>query len=130
MSTLESFRDAIGGLTRVYRDHVQSCADDLIEAVQGGEFTDRDEFVERISQDCDGDEWVIYTDKAQVVALISDHSGYAAENFGGESLVKDGQINWALIAYCALEQDIIEALERSGFDVNDDDLFDEDEEEA
>ena len=64
---------------------------------------------EFVTESVDGNYWVIYTYAAQAVALISDNDG-AWEEFGTDGIVKDGSLNWSLLAYCAMEADVFEPL--------------------
>ena len=74
-----------------------------------------EELVEAI-RDClwetiESHEWVIYTHCAQRVLVESQNDGYAAspEGFGVE-VVKDGMINWSMLAFGAMYADVSEIL--------------------
>lgn len=118
---MSDFSNAIDALTQEYREAVQSLADDMIGSI-GDSVTTRDEFLEYLHESVDSHGWVIYTTKAQVVALVSDNAGRAASEFGAEFIIEDGEISWPLIAYAALEQDVIDEI-LPDVDINDDDLF-------
>ena len=63
---------------------------------------------ERTWETIDGHQWVIYTAYNFDIMRFSDNSGYSAENFGTESIVKDGELNTAAIAFGALYADVTE----------------------
>ena len=71
----------------------------------------------------DGHSFCIYTAESQDVIRHSNNDGAAADNFGADGIVQDGQLNWGLMAYCAIEQDVLEEIGRQGHDVNDEDSF-------
>jgi len=56
----------------------------------------------------DGHNWVIYTYKAQSIIRHSENDGYSAENFGANTIVRDGRLNWSSIAYGCLYGDVSE----------------------
>lgn len=119
---MSDFSNATAALAQEYRDAVQSLADDLIGAI-GDSVTTRNEFIEHLHESVDSHSWVIYTTKAQVVALVSDNAGRAVSEFGAEFIVENGEISWSRIAYAALEQDVIDEILRCNVNINDDDLF-------
>ena len=113
---------------QAYREHVKDLAQEFLDAIVSGDIEDRETLYERVAQDVDSDGWVIYTAKAKLVLLVSSNAERGAE----EGLVefKDG-IPWSQLAYCALEQDVMDDLIDMGpalcIDINADDLWDEDE---
>lgn len=68
----------------------------------------REALNERTWETIDGHQWVIYTAYNFDIMRFSDNTGYSAENFGVESIVKDGDLNTAAIAFGALYADVIE----------------------
>lgn len=109
---------------REYRDEVRSIAEEAVSEARSGAFGSgeeaREAFSERLWETLDGHCFVIYTAKAQAVLCHSDNDGAAVEQYGGDGLVKDGALNWSLMAYCAMEADVTEALDRvDGFDMSD-----------
>lgn len=62
---------------------------------------------ERLWETIDSHQWVIYTAYNYNVMQLSDNDGYAAENWGAESLVRDGALNTAAIAFGALYADVL-----------------------
>jgi len=110
-----------------YWKEIHSIADELVTKAKAGEFgtgeSARETFGERVWEWIDGHSWVIYTSKSQEVVAISPNDGYSAENFGAESIVTDGAINWAALAFGAMYGDVMDYLDYlfrvDGFDVND-----------
>jgi hypothetical protein len=87
-------------LSETLADNPEADADEVREAVE-----------ERLHEAIDGDQNVIYTWRAQLVCAYSANDGYAASNFGAESLVDDcGNLNWSAIAYGAMYADVSEEL--------------------
>lgn len=109
---------------RDYENHVTELAscviDELRYRVKAGESGEslREWLIEHIHETCDSSAWVIYTAKAQFIVCHRGTEAYT-DQFGEEGLTKDGDINWPAIAYMALEQDVIEELDRQDIDVND-----------
>jgi hypothetical protein len=101
-----------------YYADVRGCAESIREAIAGGEVPDRESLLERIHEECDGHERVIYTHLNMETLLFSDNDDAYAEDFGADGMVKDGAINWAGLAYAAFERDVIDQLEAEGVDVN------------
>lgn len=110
--TDKKFAEIAGGMAeREYRDTVNGIVEDLKSACADGEITDRDGAQDWLHQTIDGHHDVIYTYAAQNVILQSRNDGAYFEQFGDDGgAVKDGAINWSLLAYCALEADVLEAI--------------------
>lgn len=116
-------------LRETYYSEISALADDYEKRILAGEFEDRDAFFTDVHETLDGHEFVTTRFKAQCACLVSDNNGAMVDNFGSEGLTKDGRINWEGIAYCAMEQDLYDALDSAGVDINDDDTFEGEEEE-
>ena len=114
---------------QTYPEVVAEAAENLIDEL-------RDEFkegitgealseilLERLWENCDSHQWVIYTALAKQIMCESRNSGAYAENYGDEGMVADGDLQWSRLAYAALEQDILEELNRIGFDLNDPEAY-------
>ena len=105
---------------REYHAEVMSIAEDMAKEARSGEHGTGDDCREWLNEyvweTIDGHEWVIYTYKSQQILAISQNDGYSAENFGIESVVTDGAINWAALAFGALYADVMEALWRVEID--------------
>lgn len=111
-----------------YREHVKDLAQEFLDDIVSGDIEDRETLFERVAERVDSDGWVIWNNKAKLALLVSSNAERGAE----EGLVefKDG-IPWNQLAYCAMEQDVMEDLidmgPALGIDINADDLWDEDE---
>lgn len=78
------------------------------------------EISEALHETIDSHEWVIYTARAMRVLCISNNDGYSAENFGVDSVVKDGVMQWSAMAFGAMYADVTEHSD-FGKAVDDDD---------
>lgn len=124
------FRDAIEMMRDAYRSHVKACADSVEARVREQE--DGFDFGEIQHEDLDGDSWVIWTDKAKAVVLVSGNGGAYFEDLGSDGVVKGGDIDWSALAYMALRADVYEELDQRGREMNADtvaEFFGEDEDE-
>jgi hypothetical protein len=65
------------------------------------------------------DDACIYTTDNVLTLAASDNEDAYVENFGCEGVVEDDQINKCRLAYCALQEDVRELLDRAGFDWED-----------
>jgi len=133
--TIPATRDAALSFLRAdYYEDVSGYADDIErearERAKAGETDLREWLLEYIHETVDGCQRVIYTGLAIETLLFSSNDSAYADDFGTEGMVKDGAVNYSALAYCAVERDVIEELERRGLDVNADDLGIEVEEEA
>lgn len=115
--------DAMNAMREAYNAHVTDLAKGLAKEIREGDHGEGEDCRERLHEvlheTCDGDHWVIWTNKAKAVCLVSTNSGASIDNFGTDGVVKDGDINWSSLAYGALEADLIEALGNEDIDVND-----------
>jgi hypothetical protein len=105
-----------------YWAEVSSLCDDFAEEMEN---YDRDDWMQYVHETLDGHSFCIYTDESQDVMRHSVNSGRAAEDFGGDAVVQDGQMNWGMMAFCALEADVYEEMHSRDIDINDDDEFGE-----
>ena len=103
-----------------YRQEISDLAESLVDEMENH---DRDSWLEYMHETIDGHSFCIYTAESQDVIRHSNNDGAAVDNFGADGIVQDGQLNWAMMAYCAIEQDVLEEIDRQGHDVNDDDSF-------
>ena len=87
-----------------------SIREDAIERHEAGVDWD-DAISEALHETIDGHQWVIYTAYNFDVLRFSDNSGYSVENFGVETVVSNGDINWAVLAYGALYADVSERMD-------------------
>lgn len=115
-----SFEDAISALRAEYYSDLRDIAREIKLAIEDGEIEDRDSLLERVHETCDGNQWVIYTQNAQVVLLVSSNDGAYGDEYGPEGMVSDGSIEWSRLAYAAMERDLMEQLDSEGVNVNGD----------
>lgn len=110
----ELLRDGLQLLTDSYRSHVRELAADFVKDCRNDDpLMERDTMMERLHELIDSDAWVIYTQRAQAVAMISNNDSAALDNYGADSLLeKGGGIKWSALAYAALEADLLEELSR------------------
>jgi hypothetical protein len=101
-----------------WRD-VRSISESIRDAIKDGEVTDSESLSDRIHEECDGHQRVIYTSLNMETLLVSDNADAYADEFGEDGLIKDGSVNWAAMAYCALQADLNKQLEAEGVDLND-----------
>lgn len=97
-------------LSRRYRAQIVGIVDDLRDCIKSGEVTDADGAYEWLHETLDGHQWVIYTHYNYDVLRESSNCDAAADECGGEGLIKDGNVNWALLAYCAMKADCEEEI--------------------
>lgn len=90
---------------REYRDEVASLAQEAADECG----YDTDEGREWVWETCDGHQWVIYTFYNHQVLQHSDNDAYSVENFGADSVVSDGNLNTAALAFGALYADVMDA---------------------
>ena len=112
-----------------YYKEVRSISDDIATEARSGEHgtgeTCREWLSDYLHETIDGHQFVISTYKSQLVLAHSRNDGYAIEEFGTDSVVQDGCLNWAFLAYGALYADVVDCLDGlsledgSEFDIND-----------
>lgn len=101
------------------KDITEECLEDFDDETQaeiradeseglGSNDAFREALNERTHETIDGHQWVIYTAYNFDIIRFSDNDDYSAENFGADSIIKDGQLNTAAIAFGALYADVIE----------------------
>lgn len=108
-NNVDKFNSAISMLRDEYFDHVESLAADFVAEI-GDAYRSREALWDGIMERCDSDEWVIYTARAQAVAMVSHSVGDAIFEFGADSIVSGGEINWSFLACAALVRDVQNAL--------------------
>ncbi len=120
---------------QTYPEVVTEAAENLIDEMRD-EFKEgitgevlREALLERLWENCDGHEWVIYTALAKQIVCESRNSNAYVENYGSEGMVDGIGLQWSRLAYAALEADILEELSRLDFNLNDPEAYYEDEEE-
>jgi hypothetical protein len=124
----ESVDEAVAVIQRDYYKEVNQYADDFIERIKEGEWDNRDDFIDSFNQEIDGAARVIYTWQAQLGLLVSENDDAGIESLGPDGFDWSSGIPWSALMYFAFEADIYEAMDRKDFDVNDDELFEPDDE--
>ena len=112
-----------------YWAEIHSIGDELASEAASGDNghdeTAREWLFETMHERIDGHQYCIYTWQSQQIIPHSDNDGYSAENFGIESIVSDGQMNWGAIAFGCIYGDVCDYLSRldeidgKPFDMND-----------
>ncbi len=97
-------------VTTLAKNITEECLDSFNGKVQAENDYDafRTALDEYTRETIDGHQWIIYTAHNFDIMRFSNNSGYSAENFGVESLVKDGELDTAAIAFGALYADVTE----------------------
>jgi hypothetical protein len=110
-------REAYSLLRQVYYTEVNELAEWFIEEIREGNYETFDDFMVGLQEHIDGCQRVIYTHLAREVMLVSDNAGAYSEVYEGFPM-NGGDPNWAAIAYMALEQDLIQAFDQRGFQMD------------
>lgn len=97
---------------REYFEQVQDVADECLERAKK-RYTDdgqdmSEAFDEILHEIIDGHEWIIYTWKARQILMISPNESACVDDFGAESVVRDGRIHWEGMAFCAMHRDVVD----------------------
>ncbi len=92
-----------------YWAEVRSLAENIVEEAADQDLNE-EEKEQYLWETIDGHEWIIYTAYHYDIMKHSPNDGYSAENFGAESIIKDGTLNTAAIAFGALYADVSERL--------------------
>jgi hypothetical protein len=86
---------------------------DLIKHDEVDEDTARENLSQVIEDAC------IYNRDNAITLCASDNDSAYVDNFGADGVVEGGSIRYDRLAYAALEADIMETLDRAGFDWDD-----------
>lgn len=95
---------------REYFAAVSSIADECKAEIASGNLNDEEAVREWIEQSVDGSHWVIYAYANMDVLRYSENDSAFVGDFGGGGLVKDGNVNWAALAYSAMLADVTEEV--------------------
>lgn len=101
-----------------YYNDINALAASIKEEYDRGEIADRDTLLERIHEDVDSCQRVIYTARAQEALLVSRNDSAGIDSLGADGFDWSKGIPWSQLAYFAVEADVIEALHDDGLDVN------------
>ena len=103
--------DAMRVLRAEYYGGVRGITEDLKARVASGEIASEDALNDAVHQEVDGSYWVIYTHANFQVLLCSDHHDASFEEYGEVPLATDGNVNWAALAFAALERDVRDQMD-------------------
>lgn len=107
-------------LEQDYYNDVRSAAREVAERLKDEQ---PEESNEVISEVIDGTQRVIYTWQAKLGVIISKNGEYYIEEFGEEGAIEGDSINWSRLCFVAMEQDVIEELDRRGVSLGDPDSW-------
>lgn len=102
--------EAMRVLRAEYYQAVRDIVKEADRAIKDGEITNDEELNDWVHQTVDGSYWVIYTHANFQLLLVTDNHDAYSEDFG-EAPVRDGNINWAALAYAAMERDVREQMD-------------------
>ena len=133
----QAVNNAVSIIRQDYYEDVTGAAEGIIEEAKiqykkGKGLTGedlRESVLEGIHETIDSQRRVIYTFQAQLGLLVSDNSGAYVEEYGPEGATSEGDLNWSVLMFAAMEQDVMEKLNDMDFDVNDPEEYFEEEEE-
>lgn len=109
---------------RWYRDEVTHCADDLIADLIAMDADEREDALnDMLHEAIDSRHCIIATAEARMVLAVSSNYDAYEDIFGADTS------SWEARAFCAMEQDVREELERRREEWHHDDMPDEDEDE-
>lgn len=111
MSAWDNLSDSLRTITSEYMEQIEDIALDLIEEFVEYPDPNRDIY-DRLHESIDSHSWVIYTFKAKMVLLVSDNPGAMIDDYGADGVVTDGDINWSAMAFCAMQADVNDWLNR------------------
>jgi hypothetical protein len=109
--------DAMRVLRAEYYQSVRGIADEMRDAIKSGEITSDEELHDRVHQTIDGSYWVIYTHANFQVLMCSDHHDAYSEDFG-EPPLSGSDINWAALAFAALQRDVDDQMQAEDISVD------------
>jgi hypothetical protein len=98
----QDINEAMRPIEAAYMATVRSIAEEAFAE------TDPDGRSNMVWESVDGNEWVIYTYRAQLALVCSENSDAWYEE-GGEPAT-DGAINWSALAYAAMSADVWEYI--------------------
>ncbi len=126
--TEQQVNEARAVLRADYYFSVRELAKSLAAEIKAGEFDSREAFFDRIHEECDGSYWVIYTHAAWQCLYVSDNDS-AHEDVGAE-LSGEGSMRVSQQAFYALQQDLFESFTAINVDINADETFEKNDEDA
>jgi len=120
--TERQVQDAVAVITRDYYNDVADLGDQLIDDIKNGEIPGPNDFSDALHEMVDGTQRVIYTWQARLGLIASEnHDAYFEEGIG--DLDCSESVPHEVLMFYALQQDIVEYMEREGCDPNDRDSY-------
>ena len=107
--------DAMRVLRQEYFSGVRGITEDLKARVASGEIDSEDALHDAVHEAVDGSYWVIYTHANFQVLMCSDNHDAYSEDYG-EPPVSGNDINWAALAYAAMERDVRQQIDSEGLE--------------
>ena len=98
----------------------ESLKDELRDKVKEGMHGEelREWLYDNLHESIDGSARVIYTWKAKMCLIYSEHEGRYFEEFGSDGAVEGDCIQWSKLAFMAFEGDVMDKLEAEGVHLN------------
>lgn len=98
-------KDALSLIQADYWNDIKSHAKDIIRQIKEGEITSRDDLYERLNEEVDSTQWVIYTYQARILLICTDTPEAYQDEFGEAPDTVEKQ------AYAAYLHDLTEQVE-------------------
>ena len=120
--TYDEIRNAENVLRDEYWDDIRSIITDVMDEIKTGNITDREAAIDYIHECIDGHQRCIYMGKAIDTLRWCSNENAAAEQ-GMQLTESGGQISWGVLAYFAIQEDVMEEIRRMGTDLDDPELY-------
>jgi len=109
----EKAKEGIGAIERWYMHAVADLAHNILDDAKDREIEpDDDEFSDVVHEGVDNSQLIIYTHYNFWVLMASRNHDAYVEEFGTEGVATRDSINWAGLAFAALERDVYDELKR------------------
>lgn len=112
----DKLQEGLALFRQEYYGDIREMAKDYRQDIIDGEITSWDELDQRIHEDVDSSQWIIYTFKAQCVLIASDNCDAGPDELGKDCCDFGGPMMWSQLAYWAMRQDLVEQLDAEGID--------------
>lgn len=93
----------------VYQQTVEAMALDAYRYIRG-DVLDHEELMAFLEEKLEAHHWVAWTNKAQLVCLLSENNGALFDNEAGTSEWAESGIDWSALACAAMVKDVLKAL--------------------
>jgi hypothetical protein len=105
----EKLNDLLELARPVYQQTVEAMALDAYRYIRG-DVLDHEELTTFLDEKLETHHWVAWTNKAQLVCLLSENNGALFDDDAGTSEWVEGGIDWSKLAYAAMRKDVLKAL--------------------